>query len=105
MPAPGIGTQLIHLFHQAGAQGIQVDVTDNLGLEAVEFYLDGKIHTRLESGPFSVRWIGLAPGRHTAKICAKDRVGNETCTQEIEVEAGLITSGGLLYNTPGKVKI
>lgn len=84
---------------------IQVDVTDNLSLETVEFYLDGKVHTRLERGPFSVRWIGLAPGRHTARICARDRIGNETCTQEIEVEAGLITSGGLLYNTPGKVKI
>jgi hypothetical protein len=74
-------------------------------LEKVEFYLDGKIRTRLEAGPFSVRWSGLAEGRHTSKICALDRVGNETCTQEIEVEVGLKTSGGLLYNTPGEVEI
>jgi hypothetical protein len=84
---------------------LQVDVTDNLGIEKVEFYLDGKVRTRLETGPFSVRWSGLTTGRHTSKICAKDRVGNETCTQEIEVEVGLITSGGLHYNTPGEVEI
>ncbi|MBN2084091.1 MAG: transglycosylase domain-containing protein [Anaerolineales bacterium] len=84
---------------------LQVDVTDNLGIEEVEFFLDGKVRTRQERGPFSVRWSGLAAGRHTAKICAKDRIGNETCTQELEVDVGLITSGGLLYNTPGKVKI
>ncbi|MGB7540146.1 MAG: Ig-like domain-containing protein [Anaerolineales bacterium] len=84
---------------------LQVDVTDNLGIEKVEFYLDGKVRTRLESGPFSVRWTGLSTGRHTSKICAKDRVGNETCTQEIEVDVGLITNGGLLYNTPEEVEI
>ncbi len=84
---------------------LQVDATDNLGLEKVEFYLDGKVRTRLESGPFSVRWSGLEAGRHTAKICAKDRAGNETCTQEIEIQAGLITTGGLLYNTPREVEI
>jgi hypothetical protein len=84
---------------------LQVDVTDNLGIEGVEFFLDGKVRTRLEIGPFSVRWSGLAAGRHSAKICAKDMVGNETCTQEIEVEVSLKTSGGLHYNTPGEVEI
>jgi membrane peptidoglycan carboxypeptidase len=83
---------------------LQVDVTDNLELERVDFYLDGKIRTRLESGPFSVRWTGLEPGRHKARICARDRAGNETCTQEIEVEAALKTSGEVLYNTPGKAE-
>ena len=84
---------------------LQVEVTDNLEVERVDFYLDGKINTRLETGPFSVRWNALAPGRHSAKICAKDRAGNETCTQEIAIEVGLKTSGGLLYNTPGEVEI
>jgi hypothetical protein len=84
---------------------LQVDVADNLGIEKVDFYLDGKVRTRLESGPFSVRWTGLSTGRHTSKICAKDRAGNETCTQDIEVDVGLIISGGLLYNTPEEVEI
>lgn len=90
----------------AGGEAVilQVDVTDNLAIESVEFYLDGKVRTRLESGPFSVRWTGLPAGRHTVKICARDRVGNETCTIELEVDVGLKTSGVLLYNTPGKVE-
>jgi hypothetical protein len=84
---------------------LHVDVTDNLAIESVEFYLDGKVRTRLESGPFSVRWTGLPAGRHTAKICARDRIGNETCTNELEVDIGLKTSGEILYNTPGKVEL
>jgi hypothetical protein len=84
---------------------LQLDVTDNLGIDKAEFYLDGKVRTRLEAGPFSVRWSGLPEGRHSVKICAFDRVGNGTCTQEIEVEVGLKTSGELLYNTPGEVEI
>jgi hypothetical protein len=88
-----------------GAVILHVDVTDNLAIESVEFYLDGKVRTRLESGPFSVRWTGLPAGRHTAKICARDRIGNETCTNELEVDIGLKTSGEILYNTPGKVEL
>jgi hypothetical protein len=72
---------------------LQVDVTDNFGVAEVDFFLDGSSRTRLEIGPFSVRWNGLAAGRHTVKICALDRSGNETCTVEMEVEAGLNSSG------------
>jgi hypothetical protein len=81
---------------------LQVEVTDNLELEGVDFYWDGKVRTRLEIGPFSVRWSGLAAGRHLMKVCAQDRSGNGTCTLELEVTIGLKTSGGLTYNTPGK---
>jgi membrane peptidoglycan carboxypeptidase len=84
---------------------LQVDVTDDIGIEAVEFLLDGNVRTRLEIGPFSVRWSNLAAGRHAARICAMDRAGNKTCTQEIEVDIRLKTGGGFLYNTPGKVEI
>jgi hypothetical protein len=84
---------------------LQVDVSDNLGVGAVEFLLDGSRHTRLESGPFSVRWDDLTPGSHLVKVCAQDLAGNETCTVDIDVEVGLKTSGILKYNTSGKVKI
>jgi hypothetical protein len=83
---------------------LQVDAADNLEIESVVFFLDGTAKTRLEIGPFSVRWTGLVPGSHMVKVCARDRSGNETCTQELEVEIGLKTSGGLTYNTPGKVQ-
>jgi membrane peptidoglycan carboxypeptidase len=84
---------------------LQVDVSDNLGVGAVEFLLDGTRRTRLESGPFSIRWDDLTPGSHLVKVCAEDLSGNGTCTVDIEVEIGLKTSGKLKYNTPGKVKI
>jgi hypothetical protein len=84
---------------------LQVEVTDNLGTGWVDFFLDGKVRTRLEVGPYSVRWSDLAPGGHTVWICAYDQAGNESCTQEMQVEVGLKTSGGFIYNTPGKVKI
>jgi hypothetical protein len=84
---------------------LQVEVTDNLEVQAVDFYLDGKLRTRLEVGPFSVRWGGLAAGRHLVEVCAEDRSGNKTCTQELEVVIGLKTSGELHYNTPGEVDI
>jgi hypothetical protein len=67
---------------------LQVEVAENLGLAGVEFFLDGKVRTRLESGPFSIRWTNLAPGSHIVHVCAADRIGNETCTQEIAVEVG-----------------
>jgi hypothetical protein len=72
---------------------LQVEVTDNLRLAGVDFYLDGTLRTRLQVGPFSVRWSSLAPGPHTAKICAQDRAGNETCTREVVVKVGLKTNG------------
>jgi hypothetical protein len=84
---------------------LQADVSDNLGVAAVDFLLDGTSRTHLESGPFSVRWNDLAPGSHLVKICAVDLAGNETCTVEMEVEVGLKTSSELKYNTPGKAVI
>jgi membrane peptidoglycan carboxypeptidase len=91
---------------QAGeALILQADVSDNLGVAAVDFLLDGTSRTHLESGPFSVRWNDLAPGSHLVKICAVDLAGNETCTVEMEVEVGLKTSSELKYNTPGKAVI
>jgi hypothetical protein len=68
---------------------LQVEVTDNLGVEWVEFLLDGKRQTRLENGPFSVRWTGLAAGKHLVKACAIDHAGNESCTVDMEVNVGL----------------
>jgi hypothetical protein len=68
---------------------LQVEVTDSLGVESVDFLLDGNRQTHLESGPFSVRWTGLATGRHMVKVCALDRAGNESCTVDMEVEVGL----------------
>jgi len=84
---------------------LQVNVSENLELAGVDFLLDGKVRTHLESGPFSVRWTDLSVGNHSVKVCAVDRAGNDTCTQLMEVEVGLKTSGVFLYNTPGKVNI
>jgi hypothetical protein len=63
-----------------------VDASDNLALDAVDFRLDGKTRTRMEVGPFSVRWEGLPPGNHQVDICARDGAGNENCTSSLDVE-------------------
>ncbi|MBN1440991.1 MAG: transglycosylase domain-containing protein [Anaerolineales bacterium] len=75
---------------------LQVEAADNLEVERVDFYLDGAVRTRLEVGPYSVRWRDLSSGTHKVKVCGKDRSGNETCTQEIEVKVGLKPDGGSL---------
>jgi membrane peptidoglycan carboxypeptidase len=68
---------------------LQVEVADSLGVESVDFFLDGNPQTHLEEGPFSIRWAGLSPGRHLVKVCALDLAGNESCTEDMEVEVGL----------------
>jgi hypothetical protein len=84
---PGIPRQLS--ISAGEALILQVDVSDNFGVDSVDFLLDGKIKTHLEDGPFSIRWTDLTPGRHIVKVCAADRAGNESCTVDMEVEAGL----------------
>jgi penicillin-binding protein 1A len=65
---------------------LQVDADDSLALAAVDFRLDGKTKTRMEIGPFSVRWEALPPGDHQVDICARDGAGNENCTSSLDIE-------------------
>ena len=58
----------------------QADVQDNLGIQKVEFYLDGKIIAARFVSPFIVTWRPVI-GEHTLKIIAIDQAGNQTSTE------------------------
>ena len=58
---------------------IVVDAQDNVGIERVEFYIDGQLLQTDTSGPYEYRWntTGKGDGRsHTIYIKAYDFVGN-----------------------------
>jgi hypothetical protein len=54
---------------------------DELGLEQVEFILDGRSIAKLPQPPYAFPWRAT-PGRHELKVTAKDRAGNN---EEISV--------------------
>lgn len=56
---------------------IQAQVTDNLGISQVDFYVDGNLLSTLVQPPYSTAWR-LTPGEHTLEVVATDQAGNET---------------------------
>jgi membrane carboxypeptidase/penicillin-binding protein len=55
----------------------QPRVTDNLFVDSVEIWLDGRRLVSFTSPPFSTIWTARR-GEHTLRIVARDRLGNET---------------------------
>lgn len=55
---------------------IQVNVTDNLAVDTVDFYLDNQPIHSLRQPPYSIPWQ-TRPGNHTLKVVVIDRAGNE----------------------------
>jgi len=55
----------------------QPRVVDNLFLETVEIWLDGRRLQAFEAAPYSLTW-NARRGEHTLRILARDRLGNET---------------------------
>ncbi len=54
---------------------LQVDATDQIGVQRVELYVDGGLVAALTQAPFSFPWQGQ-PGAHTFQAKAYDRAGN-----------------------------
>jgi hypothetical protein len=59
---------------------VQAEIQDNLGIQKVEFYLDGKILAERYVLPFIASWKPIT-GEHTLKIIAIDQAGNQTSTE------------------------
>jgi membrane carboxypeptidase/penicillin-binding protein PbpC len=53
----------------------QVQVTDNLGLTRLEFWLDGSLLSTLSDPPYAAPWSGTV-GSHELEIRAVDQAGN-----------------------------
>jgi membrane peptidoglycan carboxypeptidase len=60
----------------------QAQVTDNLGIEKVEFYVDDQLISNRSDPPYAAPWTGTT-GEHELVIRATDQAGNQTETSVI----------------------
>jgi len=56
----------------------QVDASDNVGVQKVDYELDGRKVGESGEAPFSLPWPSLSPGSHTLVVIAYDLAGNRT---------------------------
>lgn len=71
-----------------GEVEIKAEATDNSGVMAVFFYLDGKFHTAImNTGPYTARWDTekMADGPHVIQARAMDEAENESASAEVTV--------------------
>jgi hypothetical protein len=73
---------------QENAITLQANVSDDLVLQKVEFFMDGQLLATLTQAPYSVAWIPVS-GTHVLRIQATDLAGNTTqVTRKFNVPAG-----------------
>lgn len=62
----------------SGTIEIQGTATDNVGVTAIQFYVDSHLVTSATSSPFAFSWstTGVANGSHTLMVEASDAAGN-----------------------------
>jgi hypothetical protein len=72
-------------FNSLGGKPIifQARASDSLGLDRVEWWVDGRLAGVLTQVPFSLPWQGDA-GTHTLVVKAYDRAGNKAETSPVE---------------------
>ena len=54
---------------------LQAQVTDNISVQRIEFWMDGNLLTSLTSAPYAAPWSGT-PGSHELEVRAIDLAGN-----------------------------
>jgi len=62
---------------------LQAEIDDSSGIEKVEWYIDGKLAETQTDLPF-LYLMPVEIGKHTLKIIAVDKVGNQTETNNLE---------------------
>jgi hypothetical protein len=62
---------------------LTANVSDNVALARVEFWLDGKKVEERSTAPYTSLWTATL-GKHTLQIKAFDSAGNETDSASIE---------------------
>jgi membrane carboxypeptidase/penicillin-binding protein PbpC len=67
---------------------IQADVSDNLALDRVEFYVDFRQIAVASGPPYSARWQPGSPGEHTILARAYDLAGNMAESQKVAITIG-----------------
>jgi hypothetical protein len=69
-------SESLEFIDQEDSITIQVNIIENIAIDSVDFYINNKaIHT-LRQPPFSIPWQAK-PGKHTLRVVAIDRAGNE----------------------------
>jgi membrane carboxypeptidase/penicillin-binding protein PbpC len=59
---------------------IHLDVSDDLGLERVDFRIDEQLLEALSQPPYQFQWQAV-PGKHTLSVEARDQAGNTSQTE------------------------
>ncbi|KAA0001726.1 MAG: PKD domain-containing protein, partial [Thermoplasmata archaeon] len=61
---------------------VAIDANDNIGIEKIEFYVDGELKATMQDKPYSWQWNELAFGMHEIMAIAYDEAGNIAITRE-----------------------
>ncbi len=67
---------------------IQADVSDDLALDRVEFYVDFRQVAAVGGPPYSARWQPVTPGEYTILARAYDLAGNMAESQKLTITIG-----------------
>jgi hypothetical protein len=67
---------------------IQADVSDDIGLDRVEFYVDFTKVDTATSAPYSTRWAASGQGQHTILVRAYDLAGNMSESAKVTITVG-----------------
>ena len=70
-----------------GTISVSVSASDDIGVTAVELYLDGDLLATDNTAPYSFTWDtgGTADGMHTLQVMAYDAAGNVATSAEVTV--------------------
>lgn len=101
---PGNGSS----FLQGQTIPFAAEVTDDLLLSQVEFWVDGGLRQTFTSEPFKTLIAGLGNGGHTFEVRAVDFAGNWTTnTANLTVTTGSLPKGpygGVPHAIPGRIE-
>jgi hypothetical protein len=64
---------------RAGQITLSADAQDNLEIQRVDFYLDGKLLEQRYQSPYAISWKST-PGEHSLRVVAVDKAGNSAET-------------------------
>jgi O-glycosyl hydrolase len=83
----------------SGVTTVSADATDNVGVAAVQFQLDGaSLGVEDTTAPYSISWnmAGVANGSHTLTAVARDAAGNIATSTAIQVNVNNSSPSGTL---------
>ncbi len=65
-----------------GKAFVEADLQDNIGIEKVEFYIEGELKSIDNETPYSWQWNEAAIGKHEIMVKVYDMAGNVAVAKE-----------------------